>query len=150
MGPRPPPPQPPPPPPPGRPRPRPPFLLGGGGGFTENPGGGVLSGEGKGGGRGRRGRRAPFTAKTSPLFGENAFFWRLFGDFGRVFEKTQEKKDRAESLISAPFRLSVSGCWVGSGGEVGERGFCKGKDPAMLKTLRVVNHYGDSNSLPRW
>ena len=77
-----------PPPPTPAPSPPPPFSLVGGGGFTENPrGGGVLPGEGRGGGargvcgnflggggggRGRQGRRAPFTAKTSPFFGENA------------------------------------------------------------------------------
>ena len=71
-------------PPPQAPRPRPPFLLGGG--FTENPrGGGVLQGGGGGGeggpgactgnflGGGGGGAEAPFTAKTSPFFGENTF-----------------------------------------------------------------------------
>ena len=49
--------------PPPAPRPRPPFLLGGGGGFTENPGGGVFQereggrGEGQGRVRGTWGRR---------------------------------------------------------------------------------------------
>ena len=64
-----------------RPRPPPPFLLGGGV-FTENPRGGGSSrrgggarvrgvyGEFEGGGGGAE---APFTAKTSPFFGENAF-----------------------------------------------------------------------------
>ena len=55
------------------PRPLPPPLFVGG--FTENPtrgGGGPLASTGNlgvGGG----GVEAPFTAKTSPLFGENAF-----------------------------------------------------------------------------
>ena len=73
-----------PPPPPPAPRPRPPpFLLGDGGGFTENPRGGVLPGEGRGGG-GRGvygefffwgGEEAP--KAPSPIYRENEPpFWR--------------------------------------------------------------------------
>ena len=86
MGPRPPPPTPNPSPPP------PPPSPGGGGGFTENPKGwgGVFQergGGGRGGGRARGvygefgegggagGAEAPFTAKTSPFFGENALWF---------------------------------------------------------------------------
>ena len=78
MGPRPPPPGPP---TPGH-SPPPPHSPGGrwgvywkcqgGGGFFQERGG--VCTEIFGGGEGRRGRRAPFTAKTSSFFGENAFF----------------------------------------------------------------------------
>ena len=79
---------PPPSPGPPTPPPLPPFLLalGGGGGFTENARGGRGSSRREGGGgvarvctgnleKGRGGgggAEAPFTAKTSPFFGENA------------------------------------------------------------------------------
>ena len=77
------------PPPPGPSPPAPSFSWGAVGVLLKIPGGGVLPGEERGGARGvcgefffgggGRGRRAPFTAKTSPLFGENALFRLLSG-----------------------------------------------------------------------
>ena len=103
-----------PPPPTPDPSPPPPFLLGGGGGFTENAGGGGSSrrGGGRGGGKGQGcvrgiwvagGAEAPFTAKTSPLFGENAFQWTGPGsDPDEALDGTRRDSNRLLGLSDSP------------------------------------------------
>ena len=118
-----------PPPPPEAPRPAPPFLLGAGF-LLKIPWGGVLPG-GVGGARvrgvygefGGGGAEAPFTAKTSPFFGENALiggcnFYPHLPQFhsGKKKDWQVPNPPGANPLVAerAPWRSSQSLCGRGS------------------------------------
>ena len=60
----------------------------------------------------------------------------------------QKYSDSNERFIATLFKRIVVRDWSDLSGNFAETPRYQ-KDPAVLKTLQVENHYGDSNSLPR-